>query len=410
MLNRLTHSIALFILSTVLLATIGCGRHSEAWNRMDLADSLMETMPDSALAVLNDITLADLHGREEAARYALLKSMALDKNYVDTTTFDILQPAIDYYPKHGTPDEKLRTFYYQGRIFQNQGDDASAMRLFIAANDLKDVATDTLLLAHNLVAMGTLDMKQYMVEKFIQDNLDAAKLYGSMNKGVYEVKSYANAALGHIMLNNKVEADSLMSICMELMQKNPDGEPFLFTSYVSYIIKFGTLEEVRSFLGEYEDMELSQDNTMDLAYGYAKIGEYEKALGLLSGLNLQGTISDSLKYAAVRTQILEKYGKYEEALKQYRDYSVLFERYQSRLMSDDLLFAEERHKLEMEKLIEIQDRNRVIGITLCCLFGLLLVVGWLYYRYRLTRSKRLIAEKENENLLLEQERIMLERD
>ena len=223
MLNRLTHFIALFILSTVLLAAIGCGRHGEAWNKMDLADSLMETMPDSALAVLNDIALSDLHGKEEAARYALLKSMALDKNYVDTTTFDILQPAIDYYPKHGTPNEKLRTYYYQGRIFQNRGEDGSAMCLFITANDLKDVATDTLLLARNLVAMGTLDMKQYMIEKFIQDNLEAAKLYGGVDKGMYEVKSYANAMLGHIMLNNRTAADSLMALCTELVQKNPDG-------------------------------------------------------------------------------------------------------------------------------------------------------------------------------------------
>ncbi|MDE6336607.1 MAG: hypothetical protein K2L34_08555, partial [Muribaculaceae bacterium] len=329
MLNRPIHFITLFILSTVLLATIGCGRHSEAWKRMDLADSLMETMPDSALAVLNDIALSDLHGREEAARYALLKSMALDKNYVDTTTFDILQHAIDYYPKHGSPDEKARTFYYQGRIFQNQGEDASAMRLFIAANDLKDKVTDTLLLARNLVATGVLNKKQYKLEKFIQNNLEAAKLYDSMDKGVYEVKSYANAMHGQTMLGNKVAADSLMALCMELVQKNPDGKPFLFTSYASYVIEFGTPEEIRSFLADYDNEGLSQDETMDFAYGYAKIGEYEKALAILSDLNLQGTIKDSLKYTAVRTQIFEKYGKYEEALKQYRDYSVLFERYQS---------------------------------------------------------------------------------
>ena len=36
-------------------------------------------------------------------------SMALDKNYIDTTTFDIIQPAIDYYLSKGNADEKLRT-------------------------------------------------------------------------------------------------------------------------------------------------------------------------------------------------------------------------------------------------------------------------------------------------------------
>ena len=76
--------------------------------RLDLADSLMESRPDSALTILDSISAADLRGDAQKARHALLLSMALDKNYIDTTTFDVLQPAIDYYPRHGSPDEKLR--------------------------------------------------------------------------------------------------------------------------------------------------------------------------------------------------------------------------------------------------------------------------------------------------------------
>ncbi|MGM9796585.1 MAG: hypothetical protein ACI3ZY_03210, partial [Parabacteroides sp.] len=166
---------------------------------MDLADSLMTSRPDSALAVLEGIPASDVNGKESSARYALLKSMALDKNYVDTTTFDVLQPAIDYYIKHGTPDEQLRTYYYQGRIYQNrrtkqeqspklawampckkeedevnQGDDDAAMQSFMNAIDLRQKVTDSLLLAHTWVAQGTLYLKQYKVSEFIQTNLEAA--------------------------------------------------------------------------------------------------------------------------------------------------------------------------------------------------------------------------------------------
>lgn len=58
----------------------------------------MNTKPDSALTILNSIHASGFKGKD-AARYALLKSMALDKNCIDTTTFDILEPAIDYYIK-----------------------------------------------------------------------------------------------------------------------------------------------------------------------------------------------------------------------------------------------------------------------------------------------------------------------
>lgn len=57
----------------------------------------MDSKPDSALAVLEGIPASKVKGKEISARYALLKSIALDKNCIDTTTFDILQPAIDYY-------------------------------------------------------------------------------------------------------------------------------------------------------------------------------------------------------------------------------------------------------------------------------------------------------------------------
>ena len=84
-------------------------------------ESFIEERPDSALAVLEQINKAELSGKKEKAKHALLLSIALDKNYIDLTDFEILQPAIDYYKNNGSPTEKLRTKYYQGRICQNSG-------------------------------------------------------------------------------------------------------------------------------------------------------------------------------------------------------------------------------------------------------------------------------------------------
>ena len=131
MIKRIGHLINIILLSIAVLTTGSCDRHGTAWNEMDKAESLMDAKPDSALVVLENIPASSVKGKEAAARYALLKSMALDKNYIDTTTFDVLQPAIDYYVKHGSPDEQLRTYYYQGRIYQNQGNNDLAMQSFM---------------------------------------------------------------------------------------------------------------------------------------------------------------------------------------------------------------------------------------------------------------------------------------
>lgn len=309
-----------------------CDRNTPILEQMDMAENLMKTKPDSALTLLKNIPITNIKGKKVSARYALLKSMALDKNYIDTTTFDVLQPAIDYYLKKGSPDEKLRTYYYQGRIYQNQGDDDSAMQSFLNGRDLKQVVTDSLLLAHTLVAQGTLYLKQYKINEFVQNNIEAARLYGAIGKGIFEIKSYTNALDGYVMLNNQSPADSLLSICIPLVQKNPDGEVYLFTSLLTYTIKFSSPDDLKSFLDKYQDFELSKDETMNFARGYSKIGEYDKALNILAEISPAAFTMDSLKYASVKFNILDEQGKYKEALHSYKEFSAMLERYQSELI------------------------------------------------------------------------------
>ena len=391
----------------VLLAS--CNRNTPILEQMNMAENLMNTKPDSALTLLKNIPVTNIKGKEITARYALLKSMALDKNYIDTTTFDVLQPAIDYYLKKGSSDEKLRTYYYQGRIYQNQGDDDSAMQSFLNGRDLKQVVTDSLLLAHTLVAQGTLYLKQYKINEFVQNNIEAARLYGAIGKGIFEIKSYTNALDGYVMLNNQSPADSLLSICIPLVQKNPDGEVYLFTSLLTYTIKFSSTDELKSFLDKYQDLELSKDETLNFARGYSKIGEQDKALNFLSRINPGTSDLDSLKYAVIKIEILEKQGKYEQALNLYRNYSAMLERYQSKLLSQDLLFSDKKHQLEIENIRNIQNRDRIIWAVLCGIFALTILVGWLYYQAYRSKTKRILAEKENVNLKLEQDNLRKEK-
>lgn len=93
------HVRKLFSILVTVMLLVACGKDASVLQQMDIAENLMETKPDSALAVLESIPASDVNGKEMAARYALLKSMALDKNSIDTTEFDVLQPAIDYYIK-----------------------------------------------------------------------------------------------------------------------------------------------------------------------------------------------------------------------------------------------------------------------------------------------------------------------
>ena len=85
----------------------------------------------------------------------------------------------------------------------------------------------------------------------------------------------------------------------------------------------------------------------------------------------------------------------------------MLERYQKDLLSKDLLFSDKKHQLEMKSLMEIQDRDRIIWGTLCGIFVLVMLIGWLYYRSHISKTKH---ELETANLKLEIAQLESERD
>lgn len=373
-------------------SVFSCTDNSESEKRLSSAEALLNQHPDSALAILQGIDRSSLSSDKGKARYALLMSQALDKNYIDTTTFDILQPAIDYYTDKGTPDEKLKTFYYQGRIYQNKGDEENAMLSFINAREITGV-TDTLALAHLLVAQGTLYLRQYKISDFVANNLEAAKLYGKIGRHVLEIGSYAKALNGYVIMDDKAATDSVMSVCVPLIREFPDGEAALFPAMLGYTIDFCSPDEIKTFLDNYKDFELGHDETMDFARGYSKIGELDKALEFISLINPAPNTPDSLKYAAVKLDILEKQGKYEQALNLYKDYSAMLERYQNELLTQDLLFADKKHQLEVDVMQERTQKERFIWIAL----GVILLLIIIYQMW----VRKLRIEHENDLLKIQ---------
>lgn len=380
------------VIAFITGSVFSCTDNSEAEKRLTSAEALMNQHPDSALAILQGIGRSSLSSDKGKARYALLMSQALDKNYIDTTTFDILQPAIDYYIDKGNPDEKLRTFYYQGRIYQNKGDEDNAMLSFINAREITGV-TDTLALAHLLVAQGTLYLRQYKTLDFVANNLEAAKLYGKIGRHILEIDSYAKALNGYVIMDDKAAADSVLSVCVPLIREFPDGEAALFPAMLGYTIDFCSPDEIKTFLDNYKDFELGHDETMNFARGYSKIGELDEAMDFISSVNQAPNTPDSLKYAAVKLDILEKQGNYEQALNLYKDYSAMLEGYQYELLTQDLLFADKKHQLEVDVLQERTQKERFVWIAL----GVILLLIIIYQMW----VRKLRIEHENDLLKIQ---------
>ncbi len=97
------------------------------------AEARMQEHPDSALAILQQVDRTSLRSRYGKARYALLYSQALDKNYIDGTNDSLILIAVDYYQEHGDEREKMLAYYYLGRVQYNNQAYQSAIISFLQA-------------------------------------------------------------------------------------------------------------------------------------------------------------------------------------------------------------------------------------------------------------------------------------
>lgn len=411
MINFPTRIIIPVCLSLLILAIEGCDRHSEASEKLDLAESLMDSRPDSALSILNAVDVETLGGKKDKARHALLKSMALDKNYIDTTSFDVLQPAIDYFLRKGTADEKLKTYYYQGRIYQNRENNDSAMQSFMRGREFCGQASDTMTMANLLVAQGTILYTTYKFEDFIKVNLEAAELYRESGRADYEILSIANVLDGSILTRDKNLADSIMSIALSKINSNPEFASAVSPHVLLYAIRFGDRDDIVHALYYYNAADTIDDMTkIDMAQAYSKIGDVHNAIKIIDLIDTSSDVRQSLKYYTVISDILEQNGDYADALEAYRNFSTIIDSIHQNIFSHDLLFAQERHEMEKSNLLKLQKRDRVIWLSLCVAFVLLIIIGYIYYRYRLSRAKNLLEEQENERLRLEQENLKKENE
>lgn len=110
--------------------------------QLSLVESYIEDHPDSALVVLESFPKDNLIRGALKAHYSLLYAMALDKNYIDTTDIGIIEPAVRYYERHGTADEKMKAYYYQGIAYFNKEEYDNAIVSFSNAEEMIPEATD----------------------------------------------------------------------------------------------------------------------------------------------------------------------------------------------------------------------------------------------------------------------------
>ena len=383
------------------LCLVACNRHSEHWTTITNMERIIDERPDSVLNVLQAIDTDELVGDEEPAKHALLLSMALDKNYIDKTDFEVLQPAIDYYEDNGSATDKLRTYYYQGRIYQNAGNDAAAMECFVNALSEGDGSNDILTKARTYFAQSKIYYYLCEWDNFIETSIGAASYF--QEAGAYN--SYANCVVGIIngytLKDDPKNAKLYINECKRMLSSiNSDRLAYFYSAYLVYVTKYGSKQEISSLIDEYKNaVPVTNIDWLTLANAYIKLGQYEDALQAIEQYKYSANTSEEIKYKVLKSKIYENQGRYEESLRAYKEYMVVSDSTNYAIMRQDTKFVEERHNLEMAKAKETEAKNkRTIAILACvvALIGSLLVIMIIRRRLQISHAKNRELEVEKQ--------------
>ena len=383
------------------LCLVACNRHSEHWKTITDMERIIEERPDSVLNVLQAIDTDKLVGDEESAKHALLLSMALDKNYIDKTSFEVLQPAIDYYEDNGSATDKLRTYYYQGRIYQNAGNDAMAMEAFVKALSKGSQSNDILTKARTHFAQSNIYYDLYDFDNFIATNKSAAAYF----KQAEDYNGYADCfnriINGYTLKDEPEKALPYIDECKQMLDglSIPTLTDF-YSSYITYLTNYGTEQEIDEIINQYTNSVPSSNvDWLTIANAYYAIHRYNEALSILSQYDTEGNEYKEKKYLVILYEVYRGLGDYKNTLETFEEYVDLFTNNILVKMQQDTKFVEERHALEMANAKETEAKNkRTIAVLVCvvALIGSLLVIMIIRRRLQISHAKNKELEVEKQ--------------
>lgn len=311
-------------------------------------ETYIDESPAQALSALDSIFSQSLKTPEVRAKYALLKSMALDKNYVDVLSDSIISPAVKYYARHGSADDKLKTCYYRGLIPYYSGDYDDAMEWFVKASRYADKASDK-------TAVGLLYNKLGIIYAFVFDQKKSLESFDRASMAflaaadtfryIDELESALNCCIVQEEYNRATYYDDVLRGVLDCADE-PQKSSY-FASRIQLAANDGTLslKQLTDYMGNFPDSLL---NWKAIIGGYAHLGKAETALTFLEQVSAEDIEpSDLPAYYSFLSGLYAETGDYRSAYEFNRKYSVAEDERDMQVFQSDIKTVQSNLQAEM---------------------------------------------------------------
>lgn len=194
------------VLFSVVACLVGCIHFSSNPSVIQQAESIMNTRPDSALKMLQELEDSIGNYPEEVQMYwHLLTIQAKDKQYIVHTSDSLINSIVEFYEGYGDKAKLMMAYYYLGSVYRDMNDAPRALKAFQQTLDIDYPDYDLQVKAYS--QMGTLFAYQKLYDEAIKVNRKFIDIYtkqGKAKKATYAWRDIAR------MYSSKNQPDSAL--------------------------------------------------------------------------------------------------------------------------------------------------------------------------------------------------------
>ncbi|MBO4455731.1 MAG: hypothetical protein J5759_04725 [Bacteroidales bacterium] len=349
--------------------------NSVTFDSLAKIERYIQDNPVRALEQLKEIPVEEIKSPREKALHSLLYSMALDKNYVDLQTDSIIRYAVNYYSRTSDQYHKSLSYYYLGRIFENQESLKDALNTYIEAERFipKDILPDYYV--RLCFAKERIYVRQFSYDKAMQECEKAKDYSRDLDNPQFYVRNCLDAASLSLGLNDlDSTARELDSLYRWLVNKSiPVPAEYYYTLTCYYLHDSSSeKEDIAKAFDDYSDAcihECKAPNNLFAAEVMMRLQNYQEANNRFKAVSIDDSYSvkDSVYYYGIASQLYELSGDFKQYLAYHKEYDRLAEALHLSIHKNDIRYLEERYQKEKE--LAAQRRHSIyllIAVLILC--------------------------------------------
>ncbi len=410
--------ISLFLLLFQIGVVTGCrGTREPDDARLVVADSLLASDPDSALALVEALTRDSLTTDGDRAYRDLIVTQARYKCYITATSDSDINRALGYYRAHSGDQEKLtRAYIYKGAVMEELGYPDSAMFYYKHA-EATAASDDYFNLGYVNMRIATLYKDELSQDTTaILRYRNAIRYFTILNDTNYLISCYGD--LGAFYgVNRPDSTEYCLSQAIDLAKKYSPSKQYTYKSKLAGLNLYYKKDFRKANLLSMDVLRNGSDESYEsqfyyyAALSFIKLGLLDSAKYVLGITPAPVDMVDSMNYHKVIAEI----AKAENNPELYQDNIIKSVNAKAEILENradvELMTTEyEFNKTELEKRGDaLRDNNNILLLFLLGLVFLvvlsLLIIYRLYSNVRRYKKEIKLARQELDLAIEEQQKL-----